>query len=122
MADVKSFKDLIVWQKAMHLVERCYEITSKLPRHELYALGDQIRRSSVSIPSNIAEGSKRHNTKEFHQFCGIALGSSAELETQLLLVARLNPVIEVDSVIELLNEIQRMLTKLCQKLKSKQGS
>ncbi len=117
MSEVNSFKDLIVWQKSMVLAKECYKITSRLPKHELYALGDQIRRCSVSIPSNIAEGCKRHNNKEFRQFCGIAQGSAAELETQLLLVSSIYPEITTISCLELLLEIQKMLTKLSQQLK-----
>lgn len=115
---IKSFKDLIVWQKSMELAKHSYRISSELPKHELYSLGDQIRRCSISIPSNIAEGSKRHNRKEFHQFCGIAQGSSAELETQLLLVGDLYADIPVDKALTLLLEVQKMLTKLSQQLRA----
>lgn len=101
----------------MRLVALCYKITEQLPKHELYALGDQIRRSSVSIPSNIAEGCKRHNRREFFQFCGIANGSSAELETQLLLVDMLYPQIDITDALSTLDEVQRMLTKLSKQLK-----
>ncbi len=119
MADVKSFKDLLVWQKAMVLVKLCYFITEQLPKHEMYALADQVRRAAVSIPSNIAEGSKRHNSKEFHQFCGIAQGSAAELETQLILVSDLHEDVNTDDALALLSEVQRMLTRLSQSLRSK---
>lgn len=78
MVYVSNFKKLVVWQKSMILVIQCYGVPKQLPKHEAYALGDQIRRCAVLIPSNIAEGSKRHNTKEFHQFCEIAQGSAAE--------------------------------------------
>ncbi len=117
--DVKSFKDLTVWMKAMELVTLTYKISDQLPKQELYALGNQIRRCSVSIPSNIAEGSKRHNSKEFYHFCGIAQGSSAELETQLLLIETLHSEIAVQEALELLAEIQKMLTRLSQSLKAK---
>lgn len=118
MAEVKSFRDLIVWQKSMQLTELCYQITGQLPKHELYGLGDQIRRSAVSIPSNIAEGSKRHNSREFYQFCGIAQGSSAELETQLLLAHSLHKA-DISRVLVLLEEVQKMLSKICKQLKAK---
>lgn len=121
MADkIESFKDLSVWRKAMDLVAETYKIADQLPKHELYALGDQLRRSAVSIPSNIAEGSKRHNTKEFYQFIGIARGSAAELETQILLVERLHGSIETSEALSMLDEVQKMLTRLTQALKSKQ--
>lgn len=118
MNRVSSFKDLVVWQKSMQLTKACYKLTAKLPKHELFALGDQIRRCSVSIPSNIAEGSKRHNRKEFRQFCGIAQGSAAELETQLVLMADIYNSITVDDELALLLEVQKMLTKLSQQLNS----
>lgn len=119
MADVKSFKDLLVWQKSMEVVRLCYKITDQLPRHELYALGDQVRRAAVSIPSNIAEGSKRHNSREYYHFCGIAQGSAAELETQLILISNLHKNIKTDDVLTLLSEVQRMLTRLSQSLREK---
>lgn len=103
----------------MELVKECYQITEELPKHELYALGDQIRRAAVSIPSNIAEGSKRHNSREFYQFSGIAQGSAAELETQLILINDLHNNIKTDSALALLSEVQRMLTRLSQSLRVK---
>lgn len=112
-----SFKDLVVWQKAMDLVKESYDAADLLPRHELYGLGDQLRRSSISIPSNIAEGSKRNNRREFYQFCGIARGSAAELETQLLAVQMLHSSVNVTNALSLVDEIQRMLTQLTKKLK-----
>ena len=102
---VESFKDLQVWQKAMGLVELVYIVADQLPKYELYALGDQIRRSAISIPSNIAEGSKRHNTREFYHFIGIARGSAAELETQLLLVEKLHDEVKTSEELSLLNEV-----------------
>jgi four helix bundle protein len=119
MAVAKSFKDLLVWQKAMELVKLCYLITEQLPKHEMYALADQVKRAAVSIPSNIAEGSKRHNSKEFHHFCGIAQGSAAELETQLILISDLHENIVTDDALALLSEVQRMLTRLSQSLRLK---
>lgn len=116
MSSIASFKDLVVWQKSMLVVKEVYQISSQLPKHELYALGDQMRRCSVSIPSNIAEGCKRHNTKEFRQFCGIAQGSAAELETQLILVMDIYHIDGISTLLADLLEVQKMLTKLSQKL------
>jgi len=79
-ATVKDYKDLHVWQKAMELARQVYKLTSLFPKEEVYGLTSQIRRSAVSIPSNIAEGSSRSGTKEFLQFLSIARGSDAELE------------------------------------------
>ena len=87
---IKDFKDLTVWQKAMELVAEVYLLVKKLPKEELFALSDQIRRSSISIPSNIAEGQARNSVKEFIHFLAIAKGPKAELETQLLLCVKIN--------------------------------
>ncbi len=72
---IKDFKDLIVWQKAMELVVEVYNLVKKLPKEELFALSDQMRRSAISIPSNIAEGQGRNSTKEYIHFLAIAKGS-----------------------------------------------
>ena len=84
-----SYKKLIVWQKAMNLVTDIYEVTNKFPPHEKFSLTSQIRRAAISIPSNIAEGSGRNTKKDFTQFVHIALGSVAELETQIEIAQRL---------------------------------
>ena len=82
-------KDLDVWQVAMETVTDIYKMTRDFPKEERYGLIDQIRRAAVSIPSNIAEGAARKSTREFGQFLSIALGSAAELETQLMISERL---------------------------------
>ena len=78
-----SFRDLIVWQRAMQLTVSIYRLTQGFPREEMYGLTSQIRRSAVSVPSNIAEGHGRLNTGEYRQFLSIARGSNFELQTQL---------------------------------------
>lgn len=85
-----GYKDLIVWQKAIKLVILIYDLTKAFPQNEIYGITSQMRRSSVSIPSNIAEGSKRRTKKDFEHFLSIALGSAAELETQLIISENLN--------------------------------
>lgn len=115
---IESFKDLVVWQKAMDLTEMVYLTTSSLPAKETYGLASQMQRSAVSIASNIAEGSKRSSRADFRQFCLIALGSGAELETQLLLVKRLYPKLDVNQAINEVIVIQKMLTSLAKKLKT----
>lgn len=115
---IDSFKDLVVWQKAMDLSEVVYKITDSLPAKEMYGLSSQMQRSAVSIASNIAEGSKRSSRADFRQFCLVALGSAAELETQLLLVERLYSKIAVDLAVKEAVEIQKMLTSLAKKLKT----
>ena len=85
-----DFKDLRIWQMGIGIVKDIYAITRTFPKEELYGLTSQLRRSSISIPSNIAEGFRRYHNKEYAQFLRIALGSSAELETQLIICGELN--------------------------------
>jgi len=88
--EIKSFRDLRIWQLAMELVERVYRLTRGFPKQEIYGLSSQIQRSAVSVPSNIAEGHTRESTKEFLHHLSIAQASLAELETQLEIAVRLN--------------------------------
>lgn len=81
----RSYRDLIVWQQAMELAKQVYRLAHKFPKHETYALSDQIRRAAVSVPSNIAEGQARKAPAEFKRFLHFALGSLAEVDTQLIL-------------------------------------
>jgi four helix bundle protein len=90
VGNVKSHKDLKVWQESMDLVIQIYKISEDFPKHEIYGLSSQIRRAAVSIPSNIAEGAGRSGEKEFIRFLYIALGSLSEVETQLEISQRLN--------------------------------
>ena len=87
---VKSYRDLVAWQKSIDLVIEIYVCTRFFPREETYGLVSQLRRAAVSVPSNIAEGHARLSTGEFRQFIGHALGSLMEIETQLLISERLN--------------------------------
>lgn len=109
-----NFKDLVVWQKAMQVAKLVYELTASFPAEERYGLVSQMRRSAVSIPSNVAEGQARHTTGEFVQFISIAEGSVAELETQLLLSVslRLSTCEATAPPLALLDEIRRMLNAL----------
>lgn len=84
-----GYKDLAVWQKSINFTVEIYKLTQTFPKEELYGLTSQIRRAAVSIPSNIAEGNERNSHKEFNQFLHIALGSAAELDTQLLIAKEL---------------------------------
>ena len=113
-----SYKDLTVWQKSMELTAEVYRLVGKLPKEETYALSDQMRRSVVSIPSNIAEGQDRNSSRAFVQFLNIARGSRAELETQLLICQKIGYLSESDvkETICLLNEIGKMLSALINKL------
>jgi len=86
---VKTHKDLDVWKRAIEFVTEIYSVTALFPKSELYGLTSQVRRASVSIPSNIAEGATRKNRPEFKQFLYIALSSAAELDTQLIIANNL---------------------------------
>jgi four helix bundle protein len=98
------FEELKIWQKAMNITENCYRTTKNFPKEEKYGLTSQLRRSAVSIPSNIAEGAGRNTNGEFRQFLGIANGSSFELLTQLYLSKRLNLITE-EKVRHIINEV-----------------
>jgi four helix bundle protein len=86
---MKSFRDLLVWQKAMVLAEELYAGAKQFPKHEMYALGDQVRRAVVSVPANIAEGYGRQSTQDYISFLLIARGSLYEVQTHCELAARL---------------------------------
>jgi four helix bundle protein len=113
MMTIRSFQDLTVWRKGMDLAERVYSATAKLPRSELYGLAAQMRRASVSIPSNIAEG-KAVGGLSYPRHLKIALGSEAELQTQIRLAHRLNLLdeIEADELLAATSELGRMLVTL----------
>ena len=115
---IRSYRDLVVWQKAVDLCVEAYRLAKKLPKEELYALSDQIRRAAVSVPSNIAEGHARHSRKDFAHFLTISQGSIAELETQLYLAVRMDMLAEsdVDSLLQLSGEVSKMLMSLRTKL------
>jgi four helix bundle protein len=102
----------------MDLASKVYALSSRFPKEETYGLSLQVRRSAVSIPSNIAEGAARNSAKEFIQYLYIALGSAAELETQLLLAQRMQ-FLESTDLLSLLDQIRRMLVGLIQAMKRK---
>lgn len=115
-----SYKDLIVWQKSIDLVIEVYALTGKFPKHELYGLTSQMRRAAVSIPSNIAEGRSRGTRKDFVNFLRTSLASGVELETQIIIVKRLQYSKEADyaKVDALLSESCRMLHAMINKLEA----
>jgi four helix bundle protein len=112
-----TYRDLIVWQKAMDLTVEIYRLVKKLPKEEMFVLSAQMRRSAISIPSNIAEGQDRNTKKEFHHYLSIARGSRAELETQLLICFRVGYFAdeEILKATDLLKEIGKMLSSLISK-------
>lgn len=118
MEKIRSYRDLVVWQKAMRLAELVYALTESFPRSEQFGLVSQMRRAVVSIASNLAEGSCRGSRKDFRQFVVVALGSGAELETQLELSKRLSFGKETDytEIDQLLGEVMRMLNSLIRTL------
>jgi four helix bundle protein len=115
---MKHYKDLLVWQKAIALVANVYVVTRSFPREELYGLTSQVRRAAVSVPSNIAEGQARLTPGEFRHFLGIARGSLAELDTQLIIAEKLGYLTETGPVFEQLAEVGRMLSGLISSLKT----
>jgi four helix bundle protein len=116
---IKSYKELDVWKKGIEIVDGVYKMTGKFPKEERYGLANQMQRAAVSIASNIAEGFARQHTKEYQQFCYIALGSCAELETQLIIAQRRNYVSsEAFSELEdYLDHESRMLMNLIKSLR-----
>jgi four helix bundle protein len=109
-----DYKDLIVWQKAMDLVSAVYSLTRTMPEDERFGLTNQIRRAAVSVPSNIAEGQGRRSGAEFVRFLRIANGSRQELETQLLVAARLGYIDKkgCDGLLDQVAEVGRLLSGL----------
>jgi four helix bundle protein len=119
--ETRGYKYLIVWQKAMDLAPEVYKLLKRLPRDELYALADQIRRAAISILANIAEGQARHHPGEFVQHLSIARGNLAELDTLLLLAERLDYLKEEDltAIAPILVEVRRLLQGLIQSIRKK---
>ena len=110
-----NYKELKVWQIAMDVVENTYVIYNSLPDSEKYNFGSQITRSSLSIPSNIAEGAGRSTKNDFKRFLDIAVGSSYELETQLLLIENIFK-INTETLIEQVKQVQKMIYSLKQSI------
>jgi len=115
---VRSYRELQIWQKGIELVKEVYRFTKNFPKSEIYGLTSQIQRSAVSVPSNIAEGQARQHTGEFRQFIYIALGSLAELDTQIEIAKQLTYLAENDflSCQNRIAEIRKMLHGLLNKL------
>lgn len=111
MEKIISYKDLIIWQKSKALAVAVYELTEQFPKSEIYGLTSQMRRSAVSIPSNIAEGRRRGSKKDFCQFLRISYGSGAELETQIEITKELpfGKSLNFRKVDNLLEEVMKML-------------
>jgi|SRR3989338_7585175 len=115
---MRTYKDLIVWQKSIELVVAIYRLTEKFPKEEIFGITSQIQRAAVSIPSNIAEGKMRGGDIESKRFLMIAFASGAELETQIFISKKLSKTAKLDynKVDSLLEEIMKMLNKLISQL------
>jgi len=115
---IYSFRDLKIWQKGLEITREIYLLTKELPKEEIFGLVSQMRRAAVSIPSNIAEGRGRSSRRDFAQFLHVAIGSMAELETQLIIVRDLYK-INVSKIVEIIQEENRMTVSMINKLKAK---
>jgi len=122
--EIRTHKDLKIWQRSVALVTRVYALTEKFPKSEMWGLTNQIRRVSVSVPSNIAEGSGRRSDKELVQFLHIASGSLAELETQFIIAKNLGFIAnnEYSEIEQEIQEIIRMVSAMSKSISSKQHS
>ena len=118
---VRSYQDLVAWQKSMDLVTEIYRVSHKFPREEIFALTSQLRRAAVSVPSNIAEGQAKSSRKEFLYFLGNAKGSLSELETQVLIARNLGYTEneDLDHLLSLSAEVGRILNGLIASLRNK---
>jgi four helix bundle protein len=115
----RSYRDLIAWQKAMKFVIQIYEVIQRFPSEERYGITSQLRRASVSVPSNIAEGQARFSQKEFHHFLSMARGSLVEIETHLLIAKDLKYLqpVKADGLLAAAEELERILNGLIASIK-----
>jgi four helix bundle protein len=119
MGSVRTFRDLIVWRKAVDLAKAVYQATRAMPETERFGLIAQMRRAAVSVPSNIAEGNARHTLKDYIHFLSVARGSLAELETQITIARELNMLNDPHPLVDLLSETDRLLQGLIRSLQDK---
>jgi four helix bundle protein len=120
MAGVSSYKDLLIWQKGIKIVLQVYKLTKDFPKDEIYALTSQLKRASVSIPSNIAEGFGRQSDKSFNHFLNISRGSLNEVETQLIIAKELGFITDDDllnNLFLLIDEESKMINAFAKNLK-----
>jgi four helix bundle protein len=123
MTAVRSYRDLIVWQKAMALAALCYAKTPSFPQAEAFGLTTQIRRAAVSIPANIAEGNGRENTGSYIQFLRISQGSLKELETHVILsqTVELMKAADAEQILDATEEVGKLLRSLIRALQDKEA-
>jgi four helix bundle protein len=117
----RPYRDLVAWQKAMKFVTAIYEVTQRFPSEERYGLTNQLRRASVSVPSNIAEGQARFSQKEFHHFLSMARGSLVEIETQLLIARNLKYLqpAKAEDLLATADQLGRILNGLISSIKNR---
>lgn len=121
MSNIKSYKDLLIWQKGIDIVTDLYQLVENFPKEELYALSSQLKRAAVSIPSNIAEGYGRNSTQSYIHFVSISRGSLFELETQLLVAQKLKFIKNETLFSNIMNQITeetKMINSFINKLES----
>ena len=120
MEEVKSYRNLIVWQKSIEVCALIYQLTRDFPSEETFGITSQLKRAAISVPTNISEGHSRNSRKEYRHFIGIARGSIAEVETLILLTKNLQFTSEnkISEISALCTEIGKMLTSLNRKLQS----
>lgn len=119
MSEIKSYKDLLIWKKGIEISKLVYSLVNTFPKEELYGLTSQIKRSTISIPSNIAEGFGRNSTKSYVNFLKIARGSLFELETQLIIAETQNLFQDIElysSIMNLILEEAKMINSYISKL------
>ena len=118
---MSNFRNLLVWQKSMSLITKIYVSTKKFPKEEIYGLTSQIRRSSISIPSNIAEGFGRDSNKEYLRFLNVSIASLFELQTQLEIAKNIEYLTqeEYNNLYEDSREVERMLVAFINKVKER---
>jgi len=121
---IRSYRDLLVWQKAVDLVTGCYTLTKSFPRSEVYGLASQTQRAAVSVAANVAEGHGREHLDDYLRHLSIANGSLMELETHILIAQRLEYVgaVDVELLLDRASEVSRMLAGLTKKLRTRQTS
>ncbi|CEN52698.1 S23 ribosomal (modular protein) [Capnocytophaga canimorsus] len=122
MNQISSYEELVVWQKSIALVKKVYALLRSFPEEERFGLTSQIRRSAISVPSNIAEDFGRGSSKNFLQFLYVSRGSLYELETQLYIAKDLNFISDNQETENLISEIGKMLNSMIQKLKLKNSN
>jgi four helix bundle protein len=118
---MSTFRDLLIWQKSMSLVTEIYQLTNSFPKEEIYGLTSQIRRSAISIPSNIAEGYGRDGNKDYLKFLNVSISSLFEMQTQLEIAYNLKYINEIqfNKINEVSKEVERMLGSFIRKIRER---